>query len=154
MRQTLATISTATALGLMAVVPVFAQTSALPSADRMMPAPMEKKMVRPQYNGSCVATAVGVREDMIIAARTTHNTAVVAALGVRKTELMAAWNQADAVTRRTARQAGWNKFRTTTESARRIVRADVSAAFTQFNASVKACGVQYSEQASATDTVN
>ncbi len=143
MKHTFTTIVTSAFVIALMVVPVFAETTATAGqaqAKRMMPQRV------PTLNGTCVANAVGVREDLLVVARNTHNKSVVDALGVRKTELMSAWNLTDAKARRAAREAGWSKYKTSTETARKALRADTSAAYTQFNASVKACGVQYTEQ--------
>lgn len=96
---------------------------------------------------ACVATAVGVREDTIMAAQATQNTALVSATSTRKTEVMAAWNQADGATRKSARDAAVKKFQTAEMAARKALMTATQAAFKTFNASVKTCGLtNYNEQ--------
>ena len=142
-------IVTAAALALLGGHMVSAQTGT--TADQAM-APVAKP-ARAGLNGACVATAVGVRDDAIIAAHNARNTALTTALGVRKTEVQAAWNMTDAKARRNAREAAWKKFRGVAETTRRQFRVSTDSAYLTFNSAVKACGVQGYTESAAQDTV-
>jgi hypothetical protein len=105
-------------------------------------------------NGACVATAVGVREDALIAAHATFGTAINTALSTRKTELQASWNMTDAKARRESRTAAWKKFRDARRTANQTMKTAVKAAYSAFNTATKACGVQYAEQPEGGESVS
>lgn len=107
-----------------------------------------------QVNGECVATAVGVREDALIAAHSAQNTAIGAALAARKGDLQAAWKMTDNKARRVAREAAWKKFREARAAANKTMKTAVNAAYSAFNTATKACGVQYKEQPEGGATVS
>lgn len=125
-----------------------AQTTAAPTIAPVTvpkPAATQKKVAQPKKDGPCVAVALAVREDILIAANTARYNAVTASLKTRKAELIAAWNLTDIKARKAARTAAWKKFQVSSNQIRNDYRRMVEKAYPNFNAAVNACGVDYSE---------
>ena len=115
---------------LASAVPAFADTSTTTATS-----------TQGTYNTTCVQSAVGVHEDVNTAALNTYNTAVSAALSVRKTELVAAWAQTNFTVRLEALKAAIMKYRAAVKTAAMNYKtARMNSALT-FETSMKACGV-------------
>jgi hypothetical protein len=85
-------------------------------------------------------TAVGKREDAIIATTQKYSTAVLAALNTRKTELLAAWNITNAQDRNKARNEVWVKYIKTKMGAREVYRSELQTEWGTFRADRATCG--------------
>ncbi len=113
--------------------------------------------VRPQQNtinrtnSACAATAVGVREDTLVAAHNKRNTAITTALSARKLEFQSAWGMTESGLRRSTREAAWKKFQLAAEKAKREFRASAEGAYRTFNTAIKACGISNYTESSAND---
>ena len=91
---------------------------------------------------SCVATAVEVRDNAIIAAHDAFSVSIKNALTVRRDALKAAWNISDKTARETAKKAAWSTFKTSSQAAHTAMRAARVAAWNTFNTSATVCGVK------------
>ena len=92
------------------------------------------------YNVACVQTAVGVHEDAKISAHNAYNSAVSAALVVRKNEMVSAWAQTSFTARMTALKAAVEKYRASIKVARTAYKNATATSNTTFTTSMKTCG--------------
>jgi hypothetical protein len=98
-------------------------------------------------NVACVATAVGKREDAMLAAFDKRNTATHSALVQRKTDLTAAWAKTNRAERNKAIRAAWATYEKSAKAARITFRSERNAAWKTFETARKACGGSLGETA-------
>ncbi len=114
------------------VLPVFADTTG-GSASSTSP------VVHKTVDLACMQTAVGTRDNAIIAALDTYASGVKTSLQTRRDALNAAWGITNVKQRRLALRAAWTAFQGTWKSASKGLRVAKNAAWTQFNKDRRAC---------------
>lgn len=87
----------------------------------------------------CVKTALTKREDALIAGHSTYVTAISSAYSARKTALLAAWDSADAKTRRASVRSADKAFKTTVQTSKKAWSESRRGAWKTFEADRKAC---------------
>lgn len=93
---------------------------------------------------TCMRTAVGKREDAIVAAKEKSFASLDAAFKTRKDALKSAWDKTDAKERRSAINAAWKAFKESHKAARAQLRTDDKSAWTTFKSESKKCKVDSS----------
>ncbi|HLC49451.1 MAG TPA: hypothetical protein VJI96_03655 [Candidatus Andersenbacteria bacterium] len=93
---------------------------------------------------TCMRTAVGAREDAIVAAKEKSFASLDSAFKARRDALKSAWDKPVAHDRRSAINAAWKAFRESHKVARAQLRTDDKAAWSTFKTNSKACHVDTS----------
>lgn len=102
---------------------------------------------------ACIKTAVGKREDSLIAGHDAYALSVKNAYTTRKTALMAAWDLTDKTARRTAVKAADQAFKTSVKTARSTWNTARRTAWKTFDTDKKAClPTSSSSSVSSSDT--
>jgi len=96
----------------------------------------------------CVSTAVGVREDALLATWSKFDDAITAVFTARKTALIAAWALPDATARKRAVKDAWATAKKSRREATKTYRTERKAAWRTFKAAAKACGGTAGSEAS------
>jgi hypothetical protein len=91
----------------------------------------------PRVDNSCVAEAIEVREEALMAAFEEYYGSVYTALTERKTALVEAWNIDKVKDRTTAVKAAWKTWRTDNKTAHTQLRKDRKAAWDTFKKTAK-----------------
>lgn len=97
----------------------------------------KKSSLAGSIDTTCVQTAVSAREQAIVAAWSTYNTAVVAAHTARSSALATAWGNSDAVARKTAIKAAWYTFGASIKTATKTMRTTKKSVWETFKTTVK-----------------
>lgn len=97
----------------------------------------KKSSLAGSIDTTCVQTAVSAREQAIVAAWSTYNTAVVAAHTARSSALATAWGNSDAVARKTAIKTAWNTFGASIKTATKTMRTTKKSVWETFKTTVK-----------------
>lgn len=119
---------------LLALLPMFTQYADAARGDRTASStPKTTKVV----NLSCIQTAVGVREDEIMAAHDGYATDHKAGLTARKTALNTAWGLTDQTARKAAIKSAWKSWKEALSDARSDLKTDKKAAWTKFKKTAK-----------------
>lgn len=115
-------------------------TMLLPFAAPVLADESTHTTTRKTLDVACIQTAVGKREDAILAAFDKRSTAVHTALVQRKTDLAAAWAMTNRTDRNKAVRMAWKTYQTSWKSAQMTFRTERQAAWKTFNTDRKACG--------------
>lgn len=99
---------------------------------------------------ACIKTAIGKREDTLIAGHDAYALAIKNAYTARKTALMAAWDQTDRTARRNAVKVADKAFRDAVRTARMTWNTARRTAWKTFETDRKACAP--TAQVSSTET--
>lgn len=91
---------------------------------------------------ACVQTALEKRENALIAAHDSQNTAVKTALTKRMTTLKDAWAQPDRASRVAKRQEAYKVFRTEVQTANTAMKTARNTAWKTYETEAKACGIK------------
>ncbi len=102
---------------------------------------------------ACIKTAVGKREDSLVAGHDAYALAIKNAYTARKTALMSAWDLTDKTARRSAVKSADQAFRTSAKSARSTWNTARKASWKTFETDRKAClPTNSSSSVSSSDT--
>ena len=146
-------VLTMTMLALLGVGPVFAEDRGRSEENRQDDKDKSSQaIVLNATQMACIKTAVGKREDALIAGHDAYALAVKNAYTARKTALMAAWDKADRAERRAAVRAADEAFRLAVKNARMAWNTARRAAWKTFETDRKACIPQGSVSSSETGT--
>ena len=100
---------------------------------------------------TCIQTAVGKRDDAIIAAHGVFAAAIKQALTTRRDALKAAWGLTDRAARRKAIQEAWRAYESAAKAARKTLHDAVKATWKQSEIDRRACVKSGSPNAPASD---
>ncbi len=115
-----------------AALPAFAETGTTTP-------PVTEHKERKPVDLACMQTAVGKRDDAVIAAVDAHHDSVKAALVARRDALKAAWGLTDRKARRDALAKAWTDFRMAVRDAQKTLKMAKRAAWKNFEMDRKAC---------------
>lgn len=102
---------------------------------------------------ACIKTAIGKREDALVAGSDAYALSVKNAYTTRKTALMSAWDLTDKTARRTAVKAADQAFKTSVKTARSTWNTARRTAWKTFDTDKKAClPTSSSSSVNSTDT--
>ena len=102
---------------------------------------------------ACIKTAVGKREDSLVAGHDAYALAIKNAYTARKTALMSTWDLTDKTARRSAVKSADQAFRTSAKSARSTWNTARKASWKTFETDRKAClPTNSSSSVSSSDT--
>ena len=123
---------------LLALAPLFAQNAeAAMRTDRTERTGSSTAKTTKTVNLSCMQTAVGVREDAIMAAHDAYTVDHKAGLTARKTALTTAWGLTDMTARKTAIKSAWGAWKSALSAARGDLKTDKKAAWEKFKKTAK-----------------
>lgn len=123
---------------LLALLPLFAQNAeAAVKMDRTERTSSSTSKTTKVVNLTCMQTAVGVREDAIIAAHDGYATDHKAGLTARKTALGTAWALTNMTARKAAIKTAWGTWKSTLNEARGDLKTEKKAAWTKFKKTAK-----------------
>lgn len=104
---------------------------------------------------TCIQNALDKRENSLITAHDTYNTAVKTAITNRLTSLKSAWAQTDKKAKVERRVAAYKAFRTEMQTATTALRNTKNTSWKNFQSDARACGVKATgESASMFTTTN
>lgn len=150
MKKNIIITSSLIALTVLAVLPAFAKESKPLNAGEHKGIIIEGKKQnietkklkikeKKEIDLACVGTAVEKRENAIITAFDTENSAIKVALIARKDALKAAWAITDQKARQTTIKKAWSDFAVVAKKAKTQLRKDREAAWKTFREDIKAC---------------
>lgn len=110
---------------------------------------------KPIYDATCIKNAIAKREAAIISAHYEFASSTATILGVRKTELQAAWDKANRFERLKGIRAAWKNYNKSRIQARKTLNQKINSAWKTYNQERKSCKASYFDDtnSSSSDTL-